>query len=124
MSVLYVFLGGGLGALLRFFIILFVSEVIFAKKQIDFPHHTATANILSCLIVGLFLSHFVDTANLNYINFIKHFVFIGFAGALSTFSAFALDTVLIYNSGQRIKSLSYLFATLFLSFLALYIGVL
>lgn len=125
MKVLYVIIGGGLGALLRFFIIELIQVLKGTIKQpVEFPHDTITSNIIACFIAGLYIFNLSHTTNLQWLNFLTTFLLIGFAGALSTFSSFALDVVLMYNSKRAIKAIGYVVLTLALSFTGFYLAAL
>lgn len=101
----FVFLGGGIGAVLRYLIS--KSTLLFYKGQ--FPLSTLLSNILSCLIVGLFLTALSTSKSIN--PNVKIFVLIGLCGGLSTFSTFSLETIQLLKSGNYYWA----FANIFLS---------
>ena len=101
----FVFLGGGIGAVLRYLIS--NSTLFFYKGQ--FPLSTLLSNILSCLIVGLFLTALSTSKSIN--PNVKIFVLIGLCGGLSTFSTFSLETMQLLKSGNYYWA----FANIFLS---------
>ena len=86
---LYVFVGGGLGTLIRYFI-----SLLFASLSL--PLATLLANILSCIMLALFI-FFSQKFNLN--DNCRLFFFIGVCGGLSTFSTFSYETVHLLKSG-------------------------
>jgi len=84
-----VFVGGGLGAMLRFTI----SMVVVNKWNSFLPMATLGANLLAILIMGLAL--FYAEAKLEALPWVRAFVLIGFCGGLSTFSTFSYETILL-----------------------------
>ena len=104
----FVFLGGGIGAVLRYSISKFT--LLFYKGQ--FPLSTLLSNILACLIVGLFLTTLSASKSIS--PNIKLFVLIGLCGGLSTFSTFSLETLQMLKSGNHYWA----FANIILSIVA------
>ena len=86
-SLLYVFIGGGLGSVLRFGL----SKFVLSSFNTKLPLGTLSANVLSCVIIGVLLSFYKE-----YIlesNLLKPLILIGFCGGFSTFSTFSLETL-------------------------------
>ena len=92
-------LGGSLGAYARYALTLF-----FIKYRIvALPFGILSANLLGSFLMGLgtslLLSH--PTAISPEAS---SFIFIGFLGALTTFSTFAYDTFSLWGNGERLKA--------------------
>jgi CrcB protein len=83
--------GGFLGAILRFYV-----GVVVAK---NFPSQIPIAT-LSVNIIGSFLIGILTTLFIVYTPFdeLKTFLVTGFLGALTTYSTFALESYLLFNT--------------------------
>lgn len=112
MNAIYVFLGGGLGALCRWGLAQFVSS-----GPSGFPYATLYTNLLGCLLIG------IASALIMQQHERMHFLFIvGFLGGFTTFSSFGLELFKLYQSGQIKIMLSYLVLSNVLGLLLVVIG--
>lgn len=95
MAFLYVFIGGGLGSLLRYGISLLT--VKFWSTQ--FPAATLISNLLACALLG-FLVYTVQIKQADSSPWLNQLLIVGFCGGFSTFSAFSLETLELMNRGN------------------------
>lgn len=95
---LLVALGGAFGAMLRFFL----SEMVLMALGRGFPYATLMVNIIGSFIMGLLYA----AVQQEYVIIIpwRTLVGIGFLGALTTFSTFSLDTLLLMQQGAWLKA--------------------
>ena len=118
MSILLsIFLGGGVGALLRFLISEQTDRLFFSS----FPFGTIVVNVLGAFLMGLVVSYFADKVNVS--QNIKMFLTIGFLGGFTTFSTFNLDFYQLFSNGEILASLLYLFVTFTFTVIAFYLGL-
>ena len=99
LSYLYVFIGGGLGAISRFGI----GNMVNKFASTSFPIGTLAANVLSCIVMGLLLYFSVGSKWIN--DDLKLFLIVGFCGGFSTFSTFSIETLELFRSGQSMMAI-------------------
>jgi CrcB protein len=87
--------GGGLGALARHLIGGGIARL--AGQPV--PWATAVVNVLGCVCAGA-LAGGIASGRLQMSAGARAFVFVGILGGFTTFSAFALDTLTLVNSGR------------------------
>lgn len=116
-NLLFVGLGGFLGATLRYLVATFVQNTFGAS---GFPYGTLTVNLIGCFVIGL-LSQLVATHNL-FSPEMRLFVFVGLLGAFTTYSTFGNEAVMLAQKSQQLPSLLYVAAHIIIGFGAVYIG--
>lgn len=94
MNIVYVFLGGGIGSLLRFGLTHLVHKF---PKQI-FPVATLGSNLIASFLVGAFLVLMMKMKPANA-EFFQAFCIVGICGGFSTFSTFAKDNLELMERG-------------------------
>ena len=114
-NIFYIFLGGGLGSILRYAI----SKLFMADKS-SFPWSTLIANFIGCFIIGIVLAWFLNN-NKQYSD-IYVFLSIGFCGGLTTFSTFSVEGLTYLKNGDLLIFLTYLLFSIIGSILLAALG--
>ena len=86
-----------------------------------FPYHTLSVNIIGSLVMGLLAGFFAVKADPG--QDWRQFLTTGVVGGFTTFSAFSLDTVLLYQRGEIWLAALYVFASVAASLAALVAGL-
>lgn len=118
MNYFYVFIGSGIGGLLRY-----ILSLVINKSNAYFPIHTFIANGIACMILGYILSNLsIDSTA----KFKLYFIATGFCGGLSTFSTFTYELIQLSTSRDWVVLLIYssmsFSCCLFLTWLGLSLG--
>lgn len=90
---LILFAGGGLGAILRFALALWVDQ----RAQVPFPWGTLAVNVVGCFAIGL-LATFADEHRVLTPS-LRLFLVAGLLGGFTTFSTFGLETWRLVEDG-------------------------
>lgn len=93
-QIILVFLGGGLGSLLRFLI----GYLVHKYAPFTFPIGTFISNIIACVLLALILLSLSQTSE-ELKKIYSLFLLVGFCGGLSTFSTFSYETVELIKIG-------------------------
>lgn len=114
----YMFIGiaGFIGAIFRYVL----KSIQFSNVQLVFPVNTVVVNVLGCFILA-FLSTLTSETIMKSEN-LKVAICTGFLGALTTFSTLCKDSFILINKGHYIYSIIYIFSSLILGIIAIYIG--
>ena len=115
---LMIFLGGGTGSVLRYLVKVLCDKTL----PLNYPWGTFSVNILGSLILGFAVAFFIDKPQVD--TSVKLFFTVGITGGFTTFSTFSLDIVNLIKQGNVSICLLYIIASLLLSVLALYAGML
>lgn len=99
--ILFVGLGGFLGAILRYLVSGWAQSL---SKSIDFPYGTLAVNVIGCLAIGL-LSQLAATRGL-FGPDTRALLFIGLLGAFTTFSTFSSETLNLITDGNLLAALA------------------
>ena len=115
MSVVWVFLGGGLGAVARYGLALALP--IGPLREGVFPWATFAANALACLLLGAGL---VLLTREQLSRPAQLLLLTGFCGGFSTFSTFAAELLELTHSGHWGVAVAYLVASLLAGVVSLF----
>lgn len=132
MNVIFVALGGALGSVVRYLSYSYVNSLskdsgnaVLARMVNSFPgafpFATFFVNVLGSVLAG-FIYYFVIRNFENFDENLKNFLFFGFLGGFTTFSAFSLDFFRIINAGQWHLGIIYILATIMLAVLGVFGG--
>ena len=109
-----IFIGGGLGAMLRFGI----SILVVNQMKSFLPLATLLANLTAILLMGITL--YYAEAKFEMYPWLRAFLLIGFCGGLSTFSTFSYETVMLLKGYHWIYALGNVLVSVILGALVLY----
>ena len=93
----FIAIGGSIGAIFRYLISIFVHKLLGAS----FAYGTLSVNILGSFIIGFLYLYFEQTISPN----LKAMLITGMLGALTTFSTFSLETILMIQEGLYTKAI-------------------
>ena len=110
-------IGGAFGAISRYW----VSESIEKVNGTGFPLGTFTVNLLGSFLIGVLFIVFAE--KLEIAQQWKPLLIVGFLGAMTTFSAFSLDTLLLFQQGHYNTALFYIFSSVIACLFAAYAGI-
>ena len=113
MSLLYIAIGGWLGAVLRFLL----TEYINNNISNLIPLGTLSVNVLGCFIMGCVAGLIASKSSPMYF-----FFTIGFLGSFTTMSAFSIQTFELLTT-NTINGIIYVILTFCFTILATYLGL-
>ncbi len=114
-NLLFVFIGGGFGSVLRFLIGKWLNS------ENGFPYGTFAANIIGSFLIGIILSYAAKNNTLSEGQTLL--LATGFCGGFTTFSTFAYENQLFLKSGDFTSFAFYTIASFIVGFLAVFAGM-
>ncbi len=117
MNYLIVFFGAGIGGALRHG----VNGAMARLFGLNFPFGTFVVNVAGSLLMGLIAGYFAFRGEASQPW--RLFLTTGILGGFTTFSAFSLDTAMLYERGSFGTLAFYVIASVLLSILAVFLGL-
>ena len=114
-TLLYIFIGGGLGSVFRYLI----SSFSHFQKTL-FPWPTLIANTIGCLLIGLLWGWATKQQLLRSDAYF--FAAVGFCGGLTTFSTLSLEGIQLLKPGNHLLFFMYLISSFAGGLLCIMIG--
>lgn len=115
MNFIAVFLGGGLGALVRYTLYLIIPDLTYL------PLATLIANFFGCFIATVVFVYFAIKSGLNPA--FKIFLITGFCGGLSTLSALSLELLHFIHTEDYIRAATYVLSTVIICTISVLLGI-
>lgn len=113
---LLVFLGGGVGSVLRYWV-----GKLFQGPLGTFPTGTMTVNVVGSLLIGVLVGYGLKNGGLSEPQTLL--LVTGFCGGFTTFSAFALENQTFLKAGDYTSFVLYTFGALILGIAAVVLGL-
>jgi CrcB protein len=115
-NILIVGMGGFLGSVARYF----VSKLNISIDFFDIPLGTLIVNVAGSFLIGLLTGISEKSALLTFEW--RMFLMVGICGGFTTFSSFTNENLMLMHNGQFLTVLLYAGLSVFLGFLAVYLG--
>jgi CrcB protein len=114
---LVVFMGGGLGAILRYSLSLSMQ----GPRADAFPYPTLVINLIGALLIGTLSELFALKFQINHET--RLFLIAGVLGGFTTYSAFALESIMLIERGAWTNLIAYVLASAIGSIIAALVGI-
>tara|TARA_Y100001001_G_scaffold17126_1_gene14937 strand:+ start:2752 stop:3129 length:378 start_codon:yes stop_codon:yes gene_type:complete len=109
--------GGALGALSRYWLTVSIERF----NGTGFPLGTFMVNLLGSFLIGLLYILFAE--KLSVADQWRPVIITGFLGAMTTFSTFSLDALLLFQQGHYNTALFYVLSSVMICIFAAYAGM-
>jgi CrcB protein len=111
-------IGGSLGSVARYLVAIGAGRLV----GTSFPWGTLVINIVGSFLIGVFAESLALILNVSQT--LRVFLIVGICGGFTTFSTFSLDAIVLMQRGELWPAAVYIAASVALSILALFGGLL
>ncbi|MBP3780216.1 MAG: CrcB family protein [Selenomonas sp.] len=120
MACLYVFIGGGLGALFRYGL----TSMVGTCGGMLFPMATLVVNAVSCFFMGLVMGLLLPLAKSLHLipESLRLLLTVGFLGGFSTLAAVSLETLMLFKNGSNLLAFLNIMGTMAVAMLTVWAG--
>lgn len=115
-QLLLVGVGGFIGSIARYL----VSKLNLYWHFLSIPMGTLTVNIVGSFIIGIIAG--ISTKSELMSPDLRLFLMVGICGGFTTFSSFTNENMMLMQNGQFLTAFIYTGSSIFLGFLAVYLG--
>jgi CrcB protein len=112
----FVFIGGGLGSILRYLV-----GLVLPKVEHGFPWSTFIVNILGSFLIGIFYALLLHP-NSKFTHHHSTLLIIGLCGGFTTFSALSFECFQMIQQQQYVHLFIYLLLSICMGLVAVYLG--
>lgn len=113
-NLVLIFIGGGVGSVMRYLASFFTSKYINVGS---FPLATLLVNVLGCFLIGVLLSQFSKLDDS-----LRLLLVTGFCGGFTTFSTFSSESIQLYTSENYFLMIFYIICSILLGLIAVWVG--
>jgi CrcB protein len=117
-EIIIVFIGSGLGGITRFGLSKWLDQTF----NHHFPFATFVVNLTACFILGFSLGLALSKPTIISPT-TKLFLTIGFCGGFSTFSTFSRETLTLFQQGQHLSLVLYVFGSILICAASTFLGL-
>lgn len=121
MEIVLVFIGAGVGGVIRFVL----GSLVYSYTGRYFPYGTMVINLTGCFLIGL-IYVIITEKFVNNSPYLTSLIIVGILGGYTTFSSFSIETLRLIQDGKSLSALLNIsisvFVGIFLTFLGMKLG--